>query len=216
MGNMQAAQPPDIAAKRPPVLILMSCISVTTFHPSPPLPQVSVHTYTGGTNVQGTTLPDLVSALDLGGVWSGNSKVVIKYLRRSGETVSVGMCRTNFGNECTNNAPSAAGMLPDPEPGCNNDGVCDLNENKVSCPMDCDNTCGDGECAVYESPDSCPGDCAAAVVENSNCGDGICQAMLGEDCFNCPQGTQLYVRASANAGDIHSPVYHSPTSPIHA
>ncbi len=77
--------------------------------------QVAVNTYTSSINTQGNTLPDLVGVLDLGATWprypgvSGGSKVVIMFVKRSEEVVTVAMCRTSSGSECSSNAPSAVG-----------------------------------------------------------------------------------------------------------
>ena len=59
------------------------------------------------------------------------------------------------------------------EPICDNDGFCDLNENKLNCPQDCpqddgnggdsggsQSLCGNGNCDLGES-NSCPNDCQA-------------------------------------------------------
>ncbi len=56
--------------------------------------------------------------------------------------------------------------------GCG-DGVCDLQENPCSCPVDCGITCGDDCCDISETTASCPQDCPG-------CGDGFIQA--GEQC----------------------------------
>ncbi len=45
----------------------------------------------------------------------------------------------------------------------------------------CDN---DGVCEVDENCDNCPADCIGA---DAGCGNGFCEPGLGEDCLSCPQ-----------------------------
>lgn len=89
-------------------------------------------------------------------------------------------------------------------PGTCGDGVCDPDEDHVSCPEDCsecgngicerDETaetcaddcepgCGDGYCDVDETCETCPNDCGVCPP---TCGDGVCNPVLGESCATCP------------------------------
>ena len=70
---------------------------------------------------------------------------------------------------------------PNPMPGvCENvcgNGLCGPGENAGNCSEDCAVECGDAICSVGES---CPADCAG-------CGDGFCDAGLGENDLSCSQ-----------------------------
>jgi len=44
-------------------------------------------------------------------------------------------------------------------------------------------TCGDGICSASEGVQSCASDCCPS----GSCGDGQCQAWLGENCESCPE-----------------------------
>lgn len=63
------------------------------------------------------------------------------------------------------------------EPVVCGDGVCEGNEDNLTCPDDC--FCGNEVCEEDETAESCPEDCAA-------CGDGECQESV-EDCITCPE-----------------------------
>ena len=83
------------------------------------------------------------------------------------------------------------------------DGVCNCNENRENCLVDCEN-CGDGICSDFETCLSCPLDCGECVpqiefgsgIEKLDklkkgempflfCGDGLCTS--AETCETCPQ-----------------------------
>lgn len=61
------------------------------------------------------------------------------------------------------------------------DGRCTGSETPASCATDC--ACGDGYCdaRLGELPTTCPEDCPVA------CGNGVCEALGGEAC-GCPEG----------------------------
>jgi sulfatase modifying factor 1 len=59
---------------------------------------------------------------------------------------------------------------------CGN-GICEDQENALTCPADCPDMCGDGLCTGDEDVLSCPGECPDV------CGDGICTG--DEDTTNC-------------------------------
>ncbi|MCD6496989.1 MAG: hypothetical protein J7M25_01630 [Deltaproteobacteria bacterium] len=64
------------------------------------------------------------------------------------------------------------------------DGSCDPGEDSQSCPADCTGTCGDGYCDETEDCSTCASDCGTCP---STCGNGDCEAMMGESCASCPQ-----------------------------
>ena len=67
----------------------------------------------------------------------------------------------------------------DGTPTCNSD--CTLSyDSCTGCPV-CDN---DGVCEVDENCDSCPSDCSSG--DGSTCGNGVCETGNGEDCLSCP------------------------------
>jgi len=70
---------------------------------------------------------------------------------------------------------------------CGN-GICrvEKGENCRGCPLDCGSCsvagiCGDGLCTGEEDSVKCPGDCRPSA----ECGDGKCDAGVGEDCAAC-------------------------------
>ena len=63
---------------------------------------------------------------------------------------------------------------------CNNNGICDSNENSIDCSSDC--FCGDNVCSSDEDDVICADDCK---VEASVCGDSVCSS--DEDPTSCPQ-----------------------------
>lgn len=114
---------------------------------------------------------------------------------------------------------------------CNSDGVCDANENYLSCPADCpldkpdgmciknfdgtcdpdcltgldpDCTCGDGTCQDYESPVSCPADCKAATDSFCNTAeDGQCDKDCPDRDPDCVPKLQIEAPiTSAGGADI--------------
>jgi len=64
------------------------------------------------------------------------------------------------------------------------DGVCGSGETVFNCFRDCKTGCGDGICNDTESSATCYGDCKI-------CGDGYCDAGLGETGVNCPEDCSL-------------------------
>lgn len=61
---------------------------------------------------------------------------------------------------------------------CDNDGLCDLNENSSNCPNDC--PCDlDGICDQNEAEEYCPQDCGCNFND-------ICESHRAEDNLNCP------------------------------
>lgn len=84
-----------------------------------------------------------------------------------------------------------------PTPVCG-DGVCELAENTVVCPIDCPPVCGNSVCEPGEDPEcpDCDVPCGNDVCDNgedpencaqdcaSVCGDGLCT--FGEDPWVCP------------------------------
>lgn len=73
---------------------------------------------------------------------------------------------------------------PAPSSVCGN-GICENDETILSCSVDC-NPCGDGECdaEIGETPVTCSLDCFGAV-----CGDGTCDD--GESIETCPNDCHL-------------------------
>jgi hypothetical protein len=73
-----------------------------------------------------------------------------------------------------------------PDPVCG-DGTCDIDEDQVSCALDCatapEAVCGDGTCDIDEDEVSCALDCATAP--EAVCGDGACD--VGEGLSTCAQ-----------------------------
>jgi len=76
--------------------------------------------------------------------------------------------------------PGDCGKCP-PPPGCG-DGKCTGTESCSTCPKDCGNCCGNGTCdaALGESCASCPSDCGACPP---TCGNGKCDPT--ESCASC-------------------------------
>jgi len=74
---------------------------------------------------------------------------------------------------------------------CNGNGICDGNENSLSCPSDClpeeeDNLC------VSESDGVCDPDCLEGfdpdcIVVKDSCGDGRCDTKNNENFASCPK-----------------------------
>lgn len=67
---------------------------------------------------------------------------------------------------------------------CGN-GICDLNETSVSCPLDCvvASGCGNGVCDVGETPMTCPSDCTiVSTCGNGECDEGETYATCALDC----------------------------------
>lgn len=63
------------------------------------------------------------------------------------------------------------------------DGNCSVDENECICPTDCGDCSGNcGTCREYKCIDS---NCTCSVISNC-CGNGICEASLGEDQNSCP------------------------------
>ncbi|MFA6194654.1 MAG: hypothetical protein WC719_02830 [Patescibacteria group bacterium] len=71
---------------------------------------------------------------------------------------------------------------------CNNNGICDTNENIASCSGDCPvvipSVCGDGVCNGSETALSCKVDCLRII--KYVCGDGLCDIASGETASSCP------------------------------
>ena len=102
---------------------------------------------------------------------------------------------------------------------CNNDGTCDVGEDCVSCPNDCQQvsaaSCGNGLCEVGDGEDcvTCPQDCAGRQRGNQNnqwcCGNGGTGPIgCGDDandnrCIDASAGLACRVeaRVSACCGD---------------
>ena len=63
------------------------------------------------------------------------------------------------------------------------DGICDPDEDYITCPEDCDpiHYCGNGICDPDETWETCPEDCSKPHY----CGDGHCDE--DEDIFTCPE-----------------------------
>lgn len=72
------------------------------------------------------------------------------------------------------------------------DRICGEGENIFNCFRDCRTGCGDGICDDRETPSSCYGDCRL-------CGDGYCDAGLGENADNCAEDFCGF--ASESCGD---------------
>lgn len=66
-------------------------------------------------------------------------------------------------------------------PSCGDD-YCNELESCSTCPADCGACCGNGSCqaSLGETCSTCPADCGAC------CGNGSCQASTGETCSTCP------------------------------
>jgi serine/threonine-protein kinase len=98
--------------------------------------------------------------------------------------------------------PPQAPPQPKPTPHgptCGN-GMCEIGEDHVSCPVDCCElsgagsgsggcvaTCGNGMCEIGEDHTSCPSDCCAVGPDGNClpvCGNGMCET--GEDPASCP------------------------------
>lgn len=75
-------------------------------------------------------------------------------------------------------AQSCAPTPENPIPCCGN-GVCNLLEDGINCPEDCD-ICGDGICGPDETEDSCPNDCASVCIPQG------CAGRCGE-IFDCSE-----------------------------
>lgn len=100
-----------------------------------------------------------------------------------GKGATTGAGNGPAGNGPTGSGPSATTGTGTPGPGCG-DGMCDANEDCLSCPNDCGAcgpSCGDSQCDGSETCQSCPGDCGACAV----CGDGVCNPT--ETCSSCYQ-----------------------------
>ena len=95
-------------------------------------------------------------------------------------TCGDGACDKAGGETCSS-CPSDCGKCP---ASCG-DGKCDPTEECNSCPADCGKCCGNGACdAVFgEDCKTCPGDCGKCPPPPA-CGDGVCKGT--ESCFTCP------------------------------
>jgi len=75
---------------------------------------------------------------------------------------------------------------------CNTNGLCEGNENYLSCPKDCPLNEKDGICINKADgvcdPDCLPGyDPDCIVTGMHSCGDGICDVEAGENFASCPE-----------------------------
>ena len=69
---------------------------------------------------------------------------------------------------------------------CNYDGVCENNEDFLTCPSDCPSGYEDGLCD-HVIDGRCDPDCLKEYDIDCICGDGECQEMYGEDEITCCQ-----------------------------
>jgi hypothetical protein len=95
------------------------------------------------------------------------------------------------GQTCGGYKNGGGGSSPSPSPSPSwvprcGDGACNGTETQASCPGDCGSpeTCGNGVCSAVagENCSNCPGDC---TVGCNSCGDGICGNSPGEACDAC-------------------------------
>ncbi|GEM_PF-1457831 len=98
-----------------------------------------------------------------------------------GESWCEGTTAYGLGDMGSPGAPNPACPVPE---GCPN-GICEADENCLSCAEDCGQcpmVCGDGLCVAGEGCQTCPTDCGECPVW---CGDLICNN--NETCQTCPQ-----------------------------
>jgi hypothetical protein len=77
---------------------------------------------------------------------------------------------------------------------CGN-GVCDVDENEVTCPLDCSlpPVCGNALCEYGESISSCPADCPPETIcGDFRCDDGETFANCPKDCPNYPNSIEVF------------------------
>jgi|GEM_PF-2295097 len=84
------------------------------------------------------------------------------------------------------------------------DGWCDIDENSISCPSDCNEYCGNKICGQDENIANCPEDCA------NICGNKVCES--GENYVNCPSDCQK--PSGGSGGGSSSGGSSWPTRPI--
>jgi hypothetical protein len=76
---------------------------------------------------------------------------------------------------------------------CNNgldddgDGYVDCSDEDCNYDPDCQSVCNNNEiCEQDENCDNCPNDCIGGEVTAGVCGNGVCEPGAGENCLSCP------------------------------